>query len=263
MVQYKDPEFSQEDRNLRALPVGKIIKEKHPELLMDDIKFHLKCLFLEKVTMLTVSTLCQFWFTLRMFSFTSSSAHSALPYAAPLIDSDDEIHSSFSDVLDYAGLSSTLSTNATDLEDDSPEIAEDGISEDVMTAAFVKSTMISMMEPNDGDADDYEDKLGCIVEGVGKIEQQLQRRSTLQSATLIPMLVALGIFRERAEKLAESNPKPLIEWIKLIKQFASHHEQDPSSKYKLQNFEIVLVLMPSPVAVIWCTHPTQKQRTSE
>ena len=106
--------------------------------------------------MLTVSDLDFSWFSLWMYSLTSSlAAYASLHFAAPTIPSDDEIHDALMDVLDYCGLSRLLREGDAEEtgtgEGDEEDNSEGENNRDVMTSEFVKSTVKSMktIQPDD------------------------------------------------------------------------------------------------------------------
>ena len=66
---YKDPSFSQVERNLKAFS-GSLLGGDRTTRLCKDIEFHLAALS-DHVKMLNCSDHCLAWFILRMFSFTS------------------------------------------------------------------------------------------------------------------------------------------------------------------------------------------------
>ena len=152
LVWYKS-DMPQNKRELMAFPAGEVTSLTHdPPSLMRKIEHHLKLLTANTVKMLTISDLDQCWFALRKFAWTSSSVHQAFRYSSSLIDPEDPVHSSFTSVLEFAGLSSLLSeqsTNANDNEDNSNDSREN----DVITAEFVQSTMqLIRAEANDSNA---------------------------------------------------------------------------------------------------------------
>ena len=66
---YKDPSFSQVERNRKAFS-GNLLGGKCTTRLCKDIEFHFAVL-LDHLMMLNCSDHCLAWFILRMFSFTS------------------------------------------------------------------------------------------------------------------------------------------------------------------------------------------------
>lgn len=214
--------MSQEERNLKAFPVGSVITEKHPQFLLMSIDYHLRLLADEKVTMLTVSDLDQVWFVQRKFAWTSSSVHSAFRYSAALIDTEHQVHSSFADVLGYAGLLSLLSEQPTNVVDDEMDIEDD--ESDLMTAAFVKSTVDLVRS----DAD--EDTIERCSADLKRFGQQL--KNPIPQSKMIPILRALGVSHSRAEELAgKCITLQLKNWMKSIQQYLALKKDDATAKY--------------------------------
>ena len=110
---YKFPSMTQDERNLKAFQ-GSLLKDgEGTEQFRKDIDTHLKDMANDDVKMLTVSDHCLAWFVICMFSFTSSTIDAALRNTAPYIPSDNIIHSSFQQVLGFAGLSQHLSSSSS------------------------------------------------------------------------------------------------------------------------------------------------------
>eukprot|EP00956_Cyclotella_meneghiniana_P000695 scaffold739_cov66-Cyclotella_meneghiniana.AAC.3 len=151
---YKSTTITQGERDLKAFQ-REIEIPPHSEEVAQQIRDYLLEISSTKVKMLTVSDLDFSWFSLRMYSLTSSSAYASLRFAAPTIPSDDEIHDALMDVLDYCGLSRLLREGDAEEtgtgEGDEEDNSEGENNRDVMTSEFVKSTVKSMktIQPDD------------------------------------------------------------------------------------------------------------------
>ena len=152
---YKSTTITQGERDLKAFQ-REIEIPPHSEEVAQQIRDYLLEISSTKVKMLTVSDLDFSWFSLWMYSLTSSlAAYASLHFAAPTIPSDDEIHDALMDVLDYCGLSRLLREGDAEEtgtgEGDEEDNSEGENNRDVMTSEFVKSTVKSMktIQPDD------------------------------------------------------------------------------------------------------------------
>jgi hypothetical protein len=152
--------------------------------------------------------------------------HSTFRFSASFIDTEDEVHSSFSDVLNcLQHLLSEQSTNAPENEMNN----QNGESNNLITPAFIKATIQWMKEDAD-DAD--EDNLKEFGKKITRFRQQLKDLRPLPSSKTIPILRELGVSHSRAEtKAAKGSTSQITNWVKSIEQYLACKKKEADAKY--------------------------------
>lgn len=204
---YKSNNISQDERNLHAFHSRMVGGESE---MSKNVDSYLKSMAEFDVKMLNCIDHGMDWFVLRMFSFTSSSTEAALRNAAPFIPTDNNVHSSFQDVFEYAGLAKHLSSAP---QSSAGSETDGSLPEDTLPigGALVKTIIASMRQAT-------QRTVNKCARDAERIKMALDNNEVTPS-TLEAMLIELGMSRERAagDKLTDLDKKKVVlKWIKSI-----------------------------------------------